>query len=196
MVTALAASDFSGVDATSDLSVESQRDARVRQAVLEHHALVYRLLRRLSVPERDVEDAQQQVFWVYARNLERVEIGKDRAFLFGVALRVAQTERARLGRMPPPSDDTALGNVVASVAGADDQLDDRRERAHLDALLARMQMDLRVVLVLHEIEEWTMRDIALALDLKPGTVASRLRRARAELEHLVRTCPELSRGGR
>jgi RNA polymerase sigma-70 factor, ECF subfamily len=41
------------------------------------------------------------------------------------------------------------------------------------------------VLVLHDIEELPMREIASMLDLPPGTVASRLRRAREQLEEDV-----------
>jgi len=163
----------------------ASRDARVRGAVREHHALVYRLLRRMGVPERDAEDAQQQVFWVFARNLDRIEAGRDKAFLFGVAVRVAQTVRRRLGRLEPV-DDGALENLPSPAVGVDDALDERRARAVLDALLEAMPHDLRVVVVLHDLEEWTMRDIATALALPSGTVASRLRRARELLERLAR----------
>lgn len=163
----------------------ASRDARVREAVRDHHALVYRLLRRLGVPERDVEDAQQQVFWVFTRNLDRIEAGRDKAFLFGVAVRVAQTVRRRLGRLEPV-DDGALENLPSPALCADEELDDRRARAVLDALLEAMPHDLRVVVVLHDLEEWTMRDIATALSVPGGTVASRLRRARELLERLAR----------
>ena len=158
---------------------------RVRRAVDAYNALVYRVLRRLGVPARDAEDAQQQVFWVYARNLHRVEPGKDRAFLFGVAMRVAQSMRQRVARWTPASEE-AVNLLVAPGDGADDRLDDIRARARLDALLEAMPMELRVVLVLHELEEWTMRDIAATLGLPPGTVASRLRRARERLEELAK----------
>jgi RNA polymerase sigma-70 factor (ECF subfamily) len=185
------------LEALGDLlgpSASAARDARVRRAVHEHHAMVYRLLRRMGVPERDAEDAQQQVFWVFARNLERVEAGCDRAFLFGVAMRVAQAVRRRLGRLEPV-DDGVLAELPAPVVDVDDELDDRRARAVLDAILEAMPHDLRVVVVLHDLEEWTMRDIASALSLPPGTVASRLRRARELLERLARASHETTPEG-
>jgi RNA polymerase sigma-70 factor (ECF subfamily) len=175
-------------------TADASRDARVRGAVRDHHALVYRLLRRMGVPERDTEDAQQQVFWVFARNLDRIEAGRDKAFLFGVAVRVAQTVRRRLGRTEPV-DDGALENLPSPAAWVDDELDDRRGRAVLDALLEAMPHDLRVVVVLHDLEEWTMRDIATALSLPSGTVASRLRRARELLERLARGASRAPKGG-
>jgi RNA polymerase sigma-70 factor, ECF subfamily len=180
-----AAATLDAADAVIGTARAGSRDAVVRRAVCEHHAFVYRLLRRMGVPERDAEDAQQQVFWVFARNVERIEPGRDRAFLFGVALRVAQTARRRLGRVEPV-DDGALANLPAPAVCAEQQLDDRRRRALLDALLEALPHDLRVVVVLHDLEEWTMRDIASALALPNGTVASRLRRARELLERLAR----------
>jgi len=163
---------------------DAGRAARVRRAVHEHHAFVYRLLRRMGVPERDAEDAQQQVFWVYARSLERVEPGRDAAYLFGVAMRTALAVRRRLGRVEPVDDGT-LAALPAEAENAEELVDERRARALLDALLEAMPVELRVVLVLHELEEWTMRAIATALAVPPGTVASRLRRARAMLEQLA-----------
>jgi len=58
-----------------------------------------------------------------------------------------------------------------------------------------MPHDLRVVVVLHDLEEWTMRDIAAALSLPTGTVASRLRRARELLEGLARDAACDRKGG-
>ena len=43
-----------------------------------------------------------------------------------------------------------------------------------------MPLDLRTVFVLFELEELTMAEIAELLGLAPGTVASRLRRARQD----------------
>jgi RNA polymerase sigma-70 factor (ECF subfamily) len=174
---------------------DTTRAARVRAAVHTHHAFVYRLLRRMGVPERDAEDAQQQVFWVYARALERVEPGRDAAFLFGVAMRTALGVRRRLGRVEPV-DDGVLAAVPADAENADELLDERRAREVLDALLEAMPVELRVVLVLHDLEEWTMRAIAVALGVPPGTVASRLRRARATLEQLAREARAAGRRGR
>jgi RNA polymerase sigma-70 factor (ECF subfamily) len=49
-------------------------------------------------------------------------------------------------------------------------------------VLATLELDLRAVFVLYELEEMTMAEIAVTLELAPGTVASRLRRAREAFE--------------
>ena len=55
----------------------------------------------------------------------------------------------------------------------------------LDAVLEGMPLDLRAVFILYELEEHTMSEIAVLLALAPGTVASRLRRARAHFDEAV-----------
>jgi RNA polymerase sigma-70 factor (ECF subfamily) len=76
---------------------------------------------------------------------------------------------------------------VASEEEAADQgptgeelLDLLRARKRLDEILDGMSMEHRAVFVLFELDEMTMAEIATFLEVSPGTVASRLRRARAE----------------
>jgi RNA polymerase sigma-70 factor (ECF subfamily) len=57
----------------------------------------------------------------------------------------------------------------------------RQIRALLDAAVASLSEGLRSVFLLYEVEEMDMPEIAAALQLPRGTVASRLRRAREQL---------------
>jgi RNA polymerase sigma-70 factor (ECF subfamily) len=160
----------------------------LRDAVREHHAFVWRSVRRLGVPETDVEDAAQRVFLVLAKNLEQVDPAKLRSYLFGVAMRVAANERraakARAGRSTSDGD---ADRVPCGSTPADEALDRRRARVLLDEILDDLDEDLRSVFVLHELEHMTMADIAEVLAIPAGTAASRLRRARAEIEqHALR----------
>ena len=55
----------------------------------------------------------------------------------------------------------------------------------LDRILEQMDLDLRAVFVLFELEELTTSEIAALLEIPTGTVASRLRRARETFEEQV-----------
>src|SRR5262249_19375343 len=72
----------------------------------------------------------------------------------------------------------AMGEPPAPDLGADDLADLRRARAMLDEILEEMPLELRVVFILSEIEQMTAANIAELESIPPGTVASRLRRAR------------------
>jgi RNA polymerase sigma-70 factor (ECF subfamily) len=66
----------------------------------------------------------------------------------------------------------------------------------LDSILGELPLESRVVLVLHEMEDHTMAEIAKLLQLSPGTVASRLRRARELFDAALTRYRARSRRGR
>src|SRR5690242_17321725 len=70
--------------------------SRLRALQEEHFEFLWRSLRRLGVPEADVDDAVQQVFLVAARR--EILPGSERSFLFATALRVASHARRTLRR--------------------------------------------------------------------------------------------------
>jgi len=159
-------------------------NARLHVLLADHHAFVWRSLRRLGVPDCDVDDASQQVFLVAHRRLSEIAHETERSFLFQTALRVAADwRRAHKRRREQPGMD--LLDVPDGAANPEELMDQRRARALLDQVLGDMPMDLRAVFVLFELEEMTMMEIATLSDIPPGTVASRLRRARHVFQKAV-----------
>lgn len=150
-----------------------------------HFDLVWRTVRRLGVPPEAVDDAAQEVFVIASRRLASIEEGKERAFLYGTAVRVASTARRTSSRRRtvPPADE-AIDPADPGPA-ADELIDRKRARALLDDLVARLPDDTRPVFVLYELEGLTMDEIATCLEVPPGTVASRLRRAREVFQAAV-----------
>jgi RNA polymerase sigma-70 factor (ECF subfamily) len=152
-----------------------------------HVDFVWRNLRRLGVPEADTEDRTQEVFVVAHRRFsEFVDRGHGpRAWLFQIVLRVASDARRHSRRHPEVPD----GGVSLERASVEPQQTDaiaRREAlSRLDAALASIDIGRRAVLVLHEIEEMTAREIAQVLAIPLNTVYSRLRVGRIELEQAL-----------
>jgi RNA polymerase sigma-70 factor (ECF subfamily) len=155
-----------------------------------HIAFVWRALRRFGASEADAADATQQVFIVATSRLDRIEPGRERAFLFGIALRVASKVRRSRARKPLAlfGDDADADDHAAEWPSTEELVDQRRARVVLDSILDGMTDDLRAVFVLYELEQMTMAEIADLLELPSGTVASRLRRAREYFQrHAART---------
>ena len=150
---------------------------RLRALVTLHHAFVWRSLRRLGVSHSDVDDACQQVFLVAHRRLGEIVPESERSFLFQTALRVAADWR-RASKRRYEQMGVNLVDVPDVAANPEELMEKRRSRELLDRALGVMPMDLRAVFVLFELEEMTMMEIATLSDIPPGTVASRLRRAR------------------
>lgn len=151
----------------------------LRRLVVDHADFVWRTVRRLGVPEAMADDATQQVFVIVQAKVHAIVAGRERAFLFGVAMSVAAHARRTVARRREVDADQAP-DVADEAPLPDEALDQRRARALLDLVLDAMEIDLRTVFVMVELEELTMAEIAEVLSLPAGTVASRLRRARDE----------------
>ena len=156
-------------------------DARLRAVIDANYDAIWRFLRRMGVPAASVEDAAQQVLLVFARKEDAVDPSAERSFLLGTALRVAADFRKQASRsrevLGEESDDVGAC-TPANDASVESQLDDHRARRILDAILADFSDEIRAVFVMCDLEEMTMADAAIALDVPAGTVASRLRRGR------------------
>jgi RNA polymerase sigma-70 factor (ECF subfamily) len=154
-------------------------DARVETLVRAEFAYVWRLCRRLGLPEGDADDAAQQVFLTAARRISDIRQGSERAFLYGVAVNVAAKWRKTHARRRETFD-ASFDSIAAALPSAEDLLTEESERRLLDALLDTMPDDLRTVFVLHEVEQQTAPQIAEVLGVPLGTAASRLRRDRED----------------
>jgi RNA polymerase sigma-70 factor (ECF subfamily) len=174
----------SGVRPASPTSA-AERSARLRRMVDEHIDFVARVLRNAGTPITEIDDEVQRTFITAARRIDDVRLGSERSFLLQTALHQAAHARRTAARRREVLVDE-VPEVTGSVATPEELTDQRRARVLLDQVLGQMHMDLRAVFISYEFEELTMVEIAQALGLPQGTVASRLRRARAEFQERVR----------
>ena len=148
----------------------------------EHFDFVWRSLKRLGVPEAQLDDAVQDVFVVVHRRLDEFE-GRStmKTWLFGIALRVASVHRRAAARRPT---EPLLDDPPDETAGAPaDALTEAAEAARVvRTLLESMPEDRRAVFVLAELEEMTAPEISASLGVNLNTVYSRLRLARRDFE--------------
>lgn len=161
----------------AEVAASPPTPARLHEVVVREHAFVWRSLRRLGVHEGDVDDAVQKVFLVAARLLGPVPPSRERAFLFATSMRVASNERRGEARR------RSAGPTPLDALTSDDPSPETvaHNRALLDRLLEPLPLDLRSALVLYELEQLTVDEIAELLDVPVGTVASRIRRAREQV---------------
>jgi RNA polymerase sigma-70 factor, ECF subfamily len=152
---------------------------RAHAVVTAEFAFVWRLVRRLGVPQDSVDDVTQQVFLVLWRRLHDVIPGQERSFLFSTVVRtVSEYRRKPFRRSEVQSDD----EVQDSSPDPEQLLQMRRDREALDRLLDALPMEQRTVFVLYELEELTLSGISELLGIPQGTVTSRLRLARERVE--------------
>jgi len=157
--------------------------------------LIWQLLRRLGLPATEADDGAQMVFLTASEKLDVIREDSERAFLYGVARRVAANYRRKCGRRPREVD-LELEEVSSSAPQPDEALDRNRAVRMVDAVLEAMPIELRVVFVLSQIQELSLSEIAAVQGIPQGTVASRLRRAKLSFgEHLARLSKPSRAGG-
>jgi RNA polymerase sigma-70 factor (ECF subfamily) len=142
----------------------------------EHHAFVWRVVRRLGVPDADVDDVVQEVFIVAHRRLAEFE-GRSAVttWLFGIAFRVMQEHRRRAVARQRREQQAEAGRPPTE---PDKRLSRTEAVGVLDELLARLDEEQRGVFVMAEVAKLTAPEIAELTGAKLNTVYSRLRLAR------------------
>lgn len=163
-------------------AAEESVEALLRRHAGDVHRLVWRLLGP-GAAEADVEDLCQQVFVAVYEGFSRFRgDSKPSTWVYGVASRLVYRElrrRTRHRRM--------VRTLEAEVAALLDRpsptptQETRLQLAEVWRHLMRIKPKKRIVFVLHEIEGLTGKEIAEALDIREGTVHTRLFHARREL---------------
>jgi len=179
------------------VKADSER-ARLAAMVSEHFDFVWRLVRRLGIGREDADDATQQVFLAVVRRVGAVAPGREKAFLYGTAIRVIANLR-RSVRRRREAHGTEPDAMESTLSAPDRQAELGQARDCLDEILSRLPERLSALFVLVEIEELDVSEAAALEGIPAGTAASRLRRARElfelELEKLGERRPFGANGG-
>jgi len=144
---------------------------------------VYRTLRRLGTSASEVEDLAQEVFLALRRSWTEYDPTRPlRPYLFGIAFRIASAYERKRSR------EVAFGVVELgdSGPGPDEALQTKQARALVLAALERIPLPRRAVLVMHDLDEVPVGEVASVLAIPLFTAYSRLRKARRELEAAIR----------
>ena len=146
---------------------------------------VWRSLRRLGVPDADLEDVLHDVFVQVHKHLAEYDPARPiKPWLFGFAFRVASQERRRVRRRRESPAEHA--HTVDPRPLADAELVVAEERELVLAALESVDLDKRAVFVLYEIDDVAMSEIASSLGVPVNTAYSRLRLARADFAAAVK----------
>jgi RNA polymerase sigma-70 factor, ECF subfamily len=144
---------------------------------------VHRTLRRLGTSPSEVDDLAQEVFLALHGCWTEYDASRPlRPYLFGIAFRIAASHHRKRKREVT----FEIVEVSDSSPGPDDAVASKQARALVLAALERIPLPRRAVLVMHDIDDVPVEDVARALGIPKFTVYSRLRKARRELEAAVR----------
>ncbi len=158
-------------------------DEACLEAFLRELDYIHRTLRRLGTSSSETDDLAQEVFLA----LRNCWTGYDpkrplRPFLFGISFRIALAHHRKSNR------EVAFEVVEVSDTGPgpDDALQSKQARALVLAALEHIPLPRRAVLLMHDLDDVPVEDVAATLGIPKFTVYSRLRKARREMETAVR----------
>ena len=165
-------------------SVPPAEGSPFEQVMQEHAPRVVRSLRYFGVSEADLPDASQEVFLVVHRRLQEFR-GEARlsTWIYEICFRLARAWRRRASaRRDVPFAELPVVSIDATQESA---LQVARARQRLLQILDELPEEQRAVIVLHELEELKMSEVATLLKCPLFTAYSRLRLARKRLEQLL-----------
>jgi RNA polymerase sigma-70 factor (ECF subfamily) len=149
--------------------------------VRDHGNRVYRLAYRLTGNAHDAEDLTQDVFVRVFRSLADYTPGTFEGWLHRITTnlfldRMRRQQKIRFDALPDDTERLAGREASPEAVYAESHLD-----ADIEAALAALPPDFRAAVVLCDIEQLSYEEIAQTLQVKLGTVRSRISRGRAML---------------
>ncbi|MFA9443874.1 RNA polymerase sigma factor [Egicoccus sp. AB-alg6-2] len=164
---------------------DGQRQAAFHELVHRYQRRVYAVCVRVLGSPADAEDAVQETFVRLARGAATFRgDAKLSTWLYRVARNVCTDHVRYDARRPstPVEDITAVGDQPR----ADDVIAARETAMTVEAALAQLDEQSRLLLLLVAVEGLSYAEAAAAVDLPVGTVKSRVSRARVRLGELLR----------
>lgn len=161
-----------------------------------HFDFVWRSARGLGVRDAAIDDVVQEVFVVVQRKLPAFE-GRSsvRTWLFGIMINVVRHHRRTAQRKAPyewsqrsqrsREEPTDVDSLPTTTQSPHEAASLREATRLLERVLDSLDEKKREILVLAELEEFSVPEIAEILRIPLNTAYSRLRLARSEFERIA-----------
>jgi RNA polymerase sigma-70 factor (ECF subfamily) len=172
---------------------ESARTERFASLALPHLDAAYNLARWLTRNDSDAQDVVQDAYLRAFRAFDGLRGDVIRPWLLAIVRNTSLSwlARHRHGEREVAYDEELHGEPDAFADPRAHPLDPQtlamraQDRHRLDAAIDRLPVVFREVIVLRELQECSYGEIVQILGIPPGTVMSRLSRARARLVQLL-----------
>jgi RNA polymerase sigma-70 factor (ECF subfamily) len=188
-----------------DLVVACQRreQSAFEELVKRYQRTVYSLLYQLAPDWIDTADLSQEVFLRIWRSINNLRNPSSfRSWLTQIVTNLFYDElRKRPRRLPTiniddtenaDGDEGPTADIPDSSAQPDDMLQSRQMTEVIREAMASLPEQFRTAIVLRELEGLSYEEIGVLTKTEMGTVKSRIARARAKLQELLRPYLEVS----
>jgi RNA polymerase sigma factor (sigma-70 family) len=133
-------------------------------------------------------DLVQRTFLICSESLGRFRgDGSVRAFLYGIARNVLYEHIRRRMKAVARKPDFSVSSIADLAPGVSTVVDRRAKQQALVEALQRIPLELQLVVELYYWEQLSVSELAEVVGVPPGTIKSRLHRARALLQESIGT---------
>ena len=175
----------SGIQSVALREGQSPGSSRLIELYRTHVKYVWKAARRLGLTPAEADDAVQETFLTAHRRAGSYDArGFDRSWLFGILYNVVLHHRRSHRRRTAHTEDGVDLDVLPgpSNAAPDKRAETSQGARILEEILDGLEPERRAVLVLAELEERPVSEIAEILGINASTATSRLRLAREQVE--------------
>jgi RNA polymerase sigma-70 factor, ECF subfamily len=161
-----------------------RKASRFEELFLPHLDAAYTLARWIVGRDQDAQDVVQEAYARALKGFSGFRGDNPRAWLLTIVRNTAYSwikKHLKEEKLIPFDEETH----AVPVEVVPSELSQERRRQLLEEALNRLPAKFREVLVLFEIERWSYKAIAAALNVRLGTVMSRLNRARRRLQQEI-----------
>lgn len=160
-----------------------ERTNRFEEEAVPHMQSIYRAAVRITGNSSRAEDVTQEVYLNAWKSFDRFTAGTNcRAWLYRILFHTVQHYRRKESRYSLPKN--AEENIFA-VLPAPVEIPEHLTDEDLLAMVDRLPLAYREVMLLVDIDEFSYREAADVLEVPIGTVMSRLSRARHQMREMI-----------
>ena len=185
--------DYRSLDDRALVKLVVEGDSRAFEPLfMRHKDTIYAMLVKRATNSDDVEDLLQEAFMKAFVNINRYNPNYDfGAWICTIAKNTfVDFNRSRRNKALNPENNLPLEGRCTTNAQAvsptpEESIINAQQRAQIERYIATLPEDYRELFVLRFIEEYTYEEIAEALQMKLGTVKTRIFRVRAMMSKLI-----------
>jgi len=176
-------------------------ESAFRELINRHERRVFRLLYRMMGSREEAEDVAQEAFLSLHRHGHRFRReARFSTFVYRVAANAALNRRRALGRSRNRTNELRLSHEAGfdlspGPRNPEDAAAGSEVRARVQEALLELPNELRVAVLLYDIEGQSYQEVSRVLGIPEGTVKSRIHRARSALREILRGYVEAGKEG-
>lgn len=185
--------DYAQMDDRALVRLVVEGDSRAFEPLfMRHKDIIYTMLVKRSCNPDDVDDMLQEAFMKAFVNIDRYNPDYDfGAWICTIAKNTfVDFNRSRKSKALNPDNNLPLDSRHTNTAQAtaptpEESIINAQQRAQIERYIATLPEDYRHLFIMRFVEEYTYEEIAETLQMKLGTVKTRIFRVRAMMCKLI-----------